>query len=58
MEFVIVWAMVELLLALILVVATAFISAVFFEAYRRKNNNAYVLLSTLQFSSSLIPGKD
>ncbi|XP_068330465.1 uncharacterized protein [Pyrus communis] len=42
MEFVIVWAMVELLLALILVVATAFISAVFFEAYRRKNNNAHV----------------
>ncbi|XP_050156591.1 uncharacterized protein LOC126630514 [Malus sylvestris] len=42
MEFVIVWAMVELLLALIVVVATAFISAVFFEAYRRKNNNAHV----------------
>ncbi|KAB2596126.1 dolichyl-phosphate beta-glucosyltransferase [Pyrus ussuriensis x Pyrus communis] len=42
MEFVIVWAIVELLLALILVVATAFISAVFFEAYRRKNNNAHV----------------
>ncbi|XP_009357723.2 dolichyl-phosphate beta-glucosyltransferase [Pyrus x bretschneideri] len=42
MEFVIVWAMVELLLALSLVVATAFISAVFFEAYRRKNNNAHV----------------
>ncbi|CAN6565586.1 unnamed protein product [Malus baccata var. baccata] len=42
MEFVIVWTMVELLLSLILVVATAFISAVFFEAYRRKNNNAHV----------------
>ncbi|KAM1028716.1 hypothetical protein FF1_041272 [Malus domestica] len=42
MEFVIVWTMVELLLALILVVATAFISAVFFEAYRRKNNNSHV----------------
>ncbi|CAN6568791.1 unnamed protein product [Malus baccata var. baccata] len=42
MEFVIVWTMVELLLALILVVATGLASAVFFEAYRRKNNNAHV----------------
>ncbi|KAL6290946.1 hypothetical protein ACE6H2_008456 [Prunus campanulata] len=42
MEFVIVWTMVELLFALILIVALGFVSAVFFEAYRRKNNHAHV----------------
>ncbi|XP_050385729.1 uncharacterized protein LOC126802190 isoform X2 [Argentina anserina] len=42
MEIVIVWTMVELLLAFILIVALAFISVVFFEAHRRRHNNAHV----------------
>lgn len=50
MEIVVLWTMVELLLALILIVALGFVSAVFFEAHRRRHNNAYFPIS----SSSLI----
>ncbi|XP_004307516.1 PREDICTED: dolichyl-phosphate beta-glucosyltransferase [Fragaria vesca subsp. vesca] len=42
MEIVIVRTMVELLLAFILIVALGFISVVFFEAHRRRHNNAHV----------------
>ncbi|KAK9913522.1 hypothetical protein M0R45_037335 [Rubus argutus] len=42
MEILVVWTMVELLLSLILIVALGFVSAVFFEAHRRRHNNAHV----------------
>lgn len=53
MEIVIVRTVVELLLAFILIVALGFISVVFFEAHRRRHNNAYLPPISLSSLSNL-----